>query len=169
MQRTGEIGGEALDAGDHSVRPHELLQEIILPQVTYNQSQPNTYSEGEVSHPSVGGEGIPVNYPQDGRPLKPPSAATYGSTNPDSQNYGGMGMRVSDDMGPRQQGLMTPEIHNEAADVQRRLDINPEMDSWTMSPQAPFDPNLICPMCRLQYRIGEIQKYRKHVKYCQRT
>ena len=31
----------------------------------------------------------------------------------------------------------------------------------------PYDPNLICPKCKLNFRIGEIQKYRRHVKTCQ--
>ena len=28
----------------------------------------------------------------------------------------------------------------------------------------PYDPNLTCPMCNKRFRIGEIQKYRAHVK-----
>ena len=54
--------------------------------------------------------------------------------------------------------------YNVAAGVGREAGHNSDTDS--LSPQAPFDPNLICPFCRLQYRIGEIQKYRKHVVYC---
>ena len=27
----------------------------------------------------------------------------------------------------------------------------------------PFDPNLICPMCGKQYRVGEIQILRLHI------
>ncbi len=34
---------------------------------------------------------------------------------------------------------------------------------------APLDPNLICPMCMKQYRIGEIQLYRAHVNKCDGT
>ena len=30
----------------------------------------------------------------------------------------------------------------------------------------PIDTNLICPICRKQFRIGEIQKYKKHVDKC---
>ena len=31
----------------------------------------------------------------------------------------------------------------------------------------PYDPKLTCPMCNKRFRIGEIQKYRKHVnKQC---
>ena len=28
----------------------------------------------------------------------------------------------------------------------------------------PFDPNLVCPTCKQQFRIGEIQEYKKHYK-----
>ena len=31
---------------------------------------------------------------------------------------------------------------------------------------APFDPNLVCPMCMKPFRIGEIQKFKKHVFHC---
>ena len=61
------------------------------------------------------------------------------------------------------QGIIT-EIHDVAASVGRKVDSNPELES--LSPQAPLDPNLICPMCVRQFRIGEIQKYRQHVKLC---
>lgn len=30
----------------------------------------------------------------------------------------------------------------------------------------PFDPNLVCPKCKKQFRVGEIQKYRKHFESC---
>ena len=31
---------------------------------------------------------------------------------------------------------------------------------------APFDSNLVCPVCAKKHRIGEIQKFRSHVKEC---
>ena len=40
-------------------------------------------------------------------------------------------------------------------------------ESESMGPNAPFDPNLICPLCMRNFRVGEIQKYRKHVNTCQ--
>ena len=67
---------------------------------------------------------------------------------------------------PLLQGINT-EMHNVAAVVGREVDNNPELQSF--SPQAPLDPNLICPMCRQQFRIGEIQKYRQHVQHCHGT
>lgn len=33
----------------------------------------------------------------------------------------------------------------------------------------PFDPNLVCPMCGKKHRIGEIQKFRRHVDQCDGT
>ena len=37
----------------------------------------------------------------------------------------------------------------------------------SMAPEAPFDPNLICPLCMRNFRKGEIKKYKKHVNTCQ--
>ena len=34
---------------------------------------------------------------------------------------------------------------------------------------VPHDPNLTCPYCEKQFRMGEIQKYRHHVKSCAGT
>ena len=31
---------------------------------------------------------------------------------------------------------------------------------------VPYDPNLVCPFCNKQFRIGEIQKYKHHVETC---
>ena len=59
------------------------------------------------------------------------------------------------------------EIHRTYAGVGREVSSQPELES--LSRHAPFDPNLVCPMCRVPFRIGEIQKYRQHVKFCQGT
>ena len=40
-------------------------------------------------------------------------------------------------------------------------DVKPHFDD------RPFDPNLVCLGCRKQFRIGEIQEYRKHYEDCQ--
>ena len=34
------------------------------------------------------------------------------------------------------------------------------------SDDRPFDPNLVCPKCKQQFRIGEIQEYKRHYKLC---
>ena len=28
----------------------------------------------------------------------------------------------------------------------------------------PYDPNLVCPGCNARYRVGEIQKLRRHIR-----
>ncbi len=32
--------------------------------------------------------------------------------------------------------------------------------------QVPFDPNLVCPQCDQQFKLGEIQKFKKHTDNC---
>ncbi len=34
---------------------------------------------------------------------------------------------------------------------------------------TPLDPNLVCPLCNKQFRIGEIQAFRSHVQTCTGT
>ena len=60
-------------------------------------------------------------------------------------------------------GLDT-EIHETAAAVVANVQSEEELSSLE---GAPMDPNLVCPMCAQGYRVGEIQKYRRHVKSCQ--
>ncbi|XP_064385737.1 cingulin-like protein 1 isoform X5 [Halichondria panicea] len=43
-----------------------------------------------------------------------------------------------------------------------------ESEKQQTNEQVPFDPNLVCRVCSKQHRLGEIQKYRKHVKECER-
>ena len=49
------------------------------------------------------------------------------------------------------------EIYQGAKDV---------IKSDSEAPQTGYEPNLICPKCNLKFRIGEIQKYRRHVATC---
>ena len=58
-------------------------------------------------------------------------------------------------------GLNT-EIHETAAGVEA----NVQSEELSSLECAPMDPNLVCPMCARGYRVGEIQKYRRHVKSC---
>ena len=39
-------------------------------------------------------------------------------------------------------------------------------DEQSLALDAPIDPNLVCQMCRRGFKIGEIQKYRRHVASC---
>ena len=59
------------------------------------------------------------------------------------------------------------EIHQQAADVIK--EVSGGRRNVKTDRQRPFDPNLVCPMCRRQFRIGEIQKFKKHVNTCTGT
>ena len=39
-------------------------------------------------------------------------------------------------------------------------------DEQSLALDAPIDPNLVCQLCRRGFKIGEIQKYRRHVASC---
>lgn len=56
------------------------------------------------------------------------------------------------------------EIHQQAAEVMQ--EVGGGRRNVKTNCQRPFDPNLVCPMCRRQFRIGEIQKFKKHVSTC---
>ncbi len=43
-----------------------------------------------------------------------------------------------------------------------------ESEKQQTNKHVPLDPNLVCRVCSKQHRLGEIQKYRKHVKECER-
>ena len=47
--------------------------------------------------------------------------------------------------------------------VKHKLDVGDEKGHFD---DRPFDPNLVCLGCRKQFRIGEIQQYRKHYEDC---
>ena len=57
------------------------------------------------------------------------------------------------------------------ADMVRRMSKNPDTEE-VMFPEdnessLPYDPNLVCPKCGKQYRVGEIQKLRRHMnEFC---
>ena len=97
-----------------------------------------------------------VRHPVQGPSRQPqPSQAAYTSPNTSQPGRGMDSDRL--DVGIKR------EIYHIAKD---------EMKSKSETPQAlayegiPYDPNLVCPKCHLRFRIGEIQKYRRHVKTC---
>ena len=59
------------------------------------------------------------------------------------------------------------EIHQQAAEVIQEVSGGRQTVKTDL--QRPFDPNLVCPMCRRQFRIGEIQKFKRHVNTCTGT
>ena len=65
------------------------------------------------------------------------------------------------------QKKLDAEIHQEAAEVIHEVS-GGTFDAST-DRRRPYDPNLVCPMCRRRFRIGEIQKFRRHVNTCTGT
>ena len=59
---------------------------------------------------------------------------------------------------PLEAGITT-DIHNVAAEFGEEYEPSSLLD-------VPLDPNLVCPMCGLPFRIGEIQKFKTHVQNC---
>ena len=73
--------------------------------------------------------------------------------------------RVKEDTNIQENNLLQgidDDIHQAAEEVQKEDDEN-EASLW----EVPFDPNLVCPLCMKQFRLGELQKYKKHVGKCQ--
>ena len=59
------------------------------------------------------------------------------------------------------------EIHEEASEVIQ--EVNGRRFEDSVERRRPYDPNLVCPMCRKRFRIGGIQKFRRHVNTCTGT
>ena len=51
----------------------------------------------------------------------------------------------------------------EAVNIEEKV-IDSSLES--MDDARPLDSNLICPLCGKQYRIGQIQNYKRHVHDC---
>ena len=59
------------------------------------------------------------------------------------------------------------DIGDVAAEV--REQVSGSRERTVKNTERPFDPNLVCPMCNKAFRIGEIQRFRAHVKSCEGT
>ena len=77
-------------------------------------------------------------------------------------------------------GTSVPLLDQNSPSVSQSNDVAKEMDLHgakgipnagdgtigSSSSGAPFDPNLSCPVCRKTFRMGEIQKFKRHVETC---
>eukprot|EP00731_Ephydatia_muelleri_P039070 Em1081g2a len=98
-----------------------------------------------------------------------PSAQQGGGASPDSshlrapsgQERGPQQFSVSGGCGSEVDLLahIDTEIHRQVASV---ANLSQQLDE-----NAPLDPNLTCPVCRVTFRKGEIQSYKRHVAACQ--
>ena len=60
--------------------------------------------------------------------------------------------------------IINDDIGDVAAKV--REQVSGSRERTVTNTERPFDPNLVCPMCQRRFRIGEIQKFRRHVNSC---
>ena len=67
-----------------------------------------------------------------------------------------------------QENVLVEKIDNDIRDVAAdvREEVSEENERIMTMEHKPYDPNLVCPMCGKKHRIGEIQKFRKHVSGC---
>ena len=56
------------------------------------------------------------------------------------------------------------EIHRFAEHVKEQ--VNSGLSRQVTRVRLPLDPNLVCPLCHKNFRIGQIQKFKKHVDNC---
>ena len=47
-----------------------------------------------------------------------------------------------------------------------RAEVSEDNEQLKTMEHLPYNPNLVCPMCKKRHRVWEIQKYRKHVDTC---
>ena len=72
-----------------------------------------------------------------------------------------------DEYGNELQRGVDHDIHKQAAAVIR--EVSGDRHRMKTDVQRPYDPNLMCPMCMKKFRIGEIQKFKRHVNTCDGT
>jgi len=158
-------------AGQYPVRMQPAAPPHHVPPGNEQAHIPNQYAVG--MQPAVtpsAGQPPQEQYPQ-GEPITPTEEANRDHaakiSKPIEESCPGLPEQrqkqssVQQDENRLMKGLDT-EIHDTAADVEANVQ-SKEDESLQ---DAPMDPNLVCPMCGHGYRVGEIQRYRRHVKSC---
>ena len=163
-------GTESLPQGN----PHQLVDKPVLQETThtYNSHLPPS-SEAEISPKLLNGKLITDPNGQ-GVEYVAPGSSSQSLPDPDSESsdrqrdveMANVEDSITQYENPLQKEL-DDEIHLQAAKVIQ--EVSGGKRNMKTDNQRPFDPNLVCPMCRRQFRIGEIQKFKKHVNTCTGT
>ena len=116
----------------------------------------------------------PRPHPPDSRPLvqsayRPPVSSYQSAYRPPVSSYQ-TPSGLPDSASPEailMKGLDS-DIHRVASNVNKAVEPEPEPEPArsVAAKDIPFDPNLVCPQCRVGFRLGEIQRFRRHVKSC---
>ena len=155
------IGGEGYGRQAKSQpqsQPYDQYDQYgAQPQGRQGRSEPKSASERE----------LPYQH-QHQQPLR---AGSHGDMNTQGQpagNRGSGGKKKCDVTASSTENVLVKEIDHDieemAADVQD--EVSRDNKYKETRDITPFDPNLVCPMCGKEHRIGEIQKFKIHVDQC---
>ena len=154
----------------HFYNPQQNLPMTNAPSQPYQQGSPP-----RSQHPRSPKPGAPVNIPQSHDPAVSRAAGgqqqpgVYPAPNPQTPQS----KRPLNPLTPQENVLLQSietDISEAAAEV--RSEVFTSMSSVESTPggdepmSLPQDPNLVCPMCKRQFKIGQIQSYRAHVDTC---
>ena len=64
---------------------------------------------------------------------------------------------------PQNTGDISKGIDRDIEETVSKVREDEEMTEGEDGEGIPYDPNLVCPKCRMRFREGEIQKLRRHV------
>ena len=167
---SSDISTNAATAGQLSRRPLHESQ----PQLGPNQSHPSILPPRDSSEMISPTKGSPQPLPRQGAqkeqlsPSNPPSQSGPPAINGTSSESEGDSQPGDDDeYGNQLQKGVDDDIHKQAAAVIKQVSGGRHQVKTDI--QRPYDPNLICPMCMKKFRIGEIQKFKRHVNTCDGT
>ena len=164
----GQQGGA--NPNVHLYNPQQHLSMTTSPSQPYKRGSPP-----RSQHPHSPKPGAPVNIPQSHDPAVSRAAGgqqqpgVYPAANPQTPQS----KRPLNPLTPQENVLLQSietDISEAAAEV--RSEVFTSMSSVESTPggdepmSLPQDPNLVCPMCKRQFKIGQIQSYRAHVDTC---
>ena len=186
-------------SNDYENWPIDRDDDVIIPKEETSAPVPNetegtssTYDHIDVCKQQEADRPHPSPHHIDQHHMLPVAALEVSSTNYSQRkmlNFGSEGQQITgsntnceaiqlDDFNNREQRetthpledstvLFENEIHQQAAQVIQEVSGSRREANTDL--KRPFDPNLVCPMCRKQFRFGEIQRFRRHVNTCTGT
>jgi hypothetical protein len=137
------------------------------PQLYQSQSRPSNlphHGSKEIASPT---KGSPQRAPHQGLQSQTKKQPPPASKDVSSDSEGDIQPGDDDEYSNELQRGVDHDIHKQAAAVIR--EVSGDRHRIKTDIQRPYDPNLMCPMCMKKFRIGEIQKFKRHVNTCDGT
>ena len=171
---SSQASAQKVRADQLSRRPlHDKHQPLHGP----NQSHPSNLpirDSSEMASPTRGSpqplprQGLPPQRKEQLSPSNPPSQSSPSPSDDTSSDSEYEDAQPNDDQYDNQLQIgVDDDIHKQAASVIKQ--VSGSRHQIKTDVQRPYDPNLICPMCMKKFRIGEIQKFKRHVNTCDGT